>query len=276
MRDTLAEACPQEEVRAMVRTVMEEVCGVPPYKLLAGDDRPLRLREQRRLEHITKRLCAHEPLAYVLGTAHFFGLRLKVGRSVLIPRPETEELVEHILMRSEGAAADMLDVGTGSGCIACALALRWPASRVTVIDVSARALSVARRNAAAAGVAIRFVQADLLKERSMAAALGEASFDVVVSNPPYVRESERATMSPNVLDYEPWRALFVPDGKPLLFYEALVRLSQRRLRPQGMLYVEINESLGRETADLMCRAGMREVELLKDIRGRDRFIQARR
>jgi release factor glutamine methyltransferase len=144
------------------------------------------------------------------------------------------------------------------------------------LDVSSIALYVAGYNAAETGVSVHFVRADLLQDSSVEEALEEASFDMIVSNPPYVRMSEQAAMSRNVLDYEPWRALFVQDDRPLLFYEILLRLAQRRLRPQGMLYVEINESLGQETAALMREAGMRDVEVLKDMRGRDRFIQARR
>jgi release factor glutamine methyltransferase len=274
MRKGLERVYLREEAHALVRAVMEEVCEVPPYKLLAGDDRPLGTREERRLSKITKRLADCEPLAYVLGRAYFCGLRLKVNRKVLIPRPETEELVEKIAAGCEGKELEILDVGTGSGCIACALAAKLPQVHVTAIDISVSALSTAQGNAQSSGVRVSFAKADMLREQSMDAALGAALFDVIVSNPPYVRESEKAVMAPNVLNYEPPRALFVPDEKPLLFYEGLVGLARKRLKPGGVFYVEINEALGRETETLVRESGLKEVEIQRDMRGCDRFIRA--
>lgn len=255
---------------------------MPPYRFLSGEDRPLEPEEAQRLSKITERLMACEPLAYVLGRAYFCGLWLEVNPAVLIPRPETEELVERVNAALAekvkgggcGEELEILDVGTGSGCIACALAMKWPKARVKAIDLSARALSTAQRNAGSLAVGITFAEADMLREQSMDEALGETLFDVVVSNPPYVRESEKEAMAPNVLDYEPPEALFVEDGKPLLFYQALVPLACKRLKAGGLFYAEINEALGRETERLAQEWGLKEVEVQRDLSGRERFIRA--
>jgi release factor glutamine methyltransferase len=274
MRKALEEVYTREEASVMVRAVLEEVCGIPPYKLLSGEDRRLEEGEELRLSKITERLTSYEPLGYVLGRVYFFGLWLEVNRAVLIPRPETEELVEKVLEQCKGEELEILDVGTGSGCIACALAAKLPSAYVTAIDSSPEALSMARRNAQSAGVRVSFAVADMLGEESMDEVLGEAFFDVIVSNPPYVRESEKAKMGRNVVDYEPACALFVPDARPLLFYEGLVRLAHRRLKLGGLFYAEINEALGVETATLVRALGLQEVEIQRDMRGNDRFIRA--
>jgi release factor glutamine methyltransferase len=254
---------------------MEEVCEVKAYKLMGGEDRLLSAEEVERLAGIEERLLLHEPLGYVLGKVYFQGLWLEVNRRVLIPRPETEELVEKIVVWGTGKAeVDILDVGTGSGCIACALAVWLPGARVRGVDKSAGALATAVANARRVGVEVRFGEADMLEGESMDAALGEESFDMIVSNPPYVRESEKVRMSANVVEYEPGEALYVPDARPLVYYEALVELSRKRLRRGGVLYVEINEALGKETASLVRSGGFKEVELQQDMSGRDRYIQA--
>ncbi len=186
------------------------------------------------------------PLQYVLGETEFCGLRLAVDESVLIPRPETEELVRRMLEElPDDRPLRILDIGTGSGAIAIALAWKFPQSKVFAVDVSSEALATARRNAGANGVKIQFSRCDILREKP------GGRFDAIVSNPPYVRESERAAMHRNVVDHEPHAALFVPDNDPLLFYREIARWGRGTLNGGGALYFEINEAFGRQTAELL-------------------------
>lgn len=223
--------------------------------------------EAGRLRQMAKRLAAHEPLQYVCGQCFFCGLRLSVGPGALIPRPETEQLVELIDQWAGGRGGlRVLDIGTGSGCIALALGHGLEGAKVSAIDFSAQAVEMARANADGTGV--RVWRQDVMT--ASPAELGE--YDIVVSNPPYVRLSEREGMEANVLDHEPESALFVPDDDPLVFYRRIASLCVSGLLAEGGgLFFEINEALGRETADTMRAAGLRGVEVRKDYLGKDRF-----
>lgn len=223
--------------------------------------------EAGRLRQMAKRLAAHEPLQYVCGQCFFCGLRLSVGPGALIPRPETEQLVELIGQWARGRGGlRVLDIGTGSGCIALALSHRLEGAKVSAIDFSARAVEMARANADGTGV--RVWRQDVMT--ASPAELGE--YDIVVSNPPYVRLSEREGMEANVLDHEPESALFVPDDDPLVFYRRIASLCVSGLLAEGGgLFFEINEALGRETADTMRAAGLRGVDVRQDYLGKDRF-----
>ncbi len=216
------------------------------------------------------RLQRHEPIQYVLGEAEFCGRKFEVNASVLIPRPETEELVAWATEAPpapEGGA--ILDIGTGSGCIAVTLAKQFPLAEVWAVDVSAGALAVARRNAEAHGVAVHFVQVDFL---SGSFPVGfPAVFNLVVSNPPYVMVSEKSAMQPNVIGFEPATALFVPDNDPLLFYRHIARFCQRALATGGKYYVETNENLARETARLLESHSL-SAEVRPDMFGKPRFV----
>ncbi|RZK61803.1 MAG: peptide chain release factor N(5)-glutamine methyltransferase [Hymenobacter sp.] len=219
------------------------------------------------------RLLAHEPVQYVLGTAHFAGMELAVSPATLIPRPETEELAQLIAQEQAGRAGlTVLDVGTGSGCLALAVARALQPARTVAVDISGEALAVARRNAARYAPATEFQQLDILLDTP--AGIVPGSLDVLVSNPPYVRESERAQMRENVLDWEPATALFVPDADPLRFYKRLAALATSLLRPGGAVYLEINEALGAETAALLLAGGFEDVRVINDFFGRVRFVRA--
>ncbi|MDQ2769757.1 MAG: peptide chain release factor N(5)-glutamine methyltransferase [Bacteroidota bacterium] len=227
------------------------------------------------LPALQARLLAHEPVQYVLGTAHFAGMALEVTPDTLIPRPETEELVQ--LIEREQASRPgrrVLDVGTGSGCLALALARALPGAEVLAVDISAEALAVARRNAAVWAPAVQFQQVDILA--AMPAGLAAGTLDVLVSNPPYVRASERALMRANVLAWEPATALFVPDDDPLLFYRRLAEIGAQLLAPSGVAYLEINEALGTETAELFTAQGFVDAEVINDMFGRPRMVRAAR
>ena len=219
------------------------------------------------------RLLAHEPVQYVLGTAHFAGLELAVSPATLIPRPETEELLRLVLAEvPTGPGQRLLDVGTGSGALACGLAQARPEADVWAVDVSLAALAVARQNAARYGLAVQFEELNILQ--SLPTSIAAHSLTALVSNPPYVRESERAQMRPNVLAWEPALALFVPDADPLLFYRRLGEVGRTLLRPGGGLYLEINEALAAETQALLAKQGYLAVVFEHDMFGKARLMRA--
>ncbi len=260
----------EREAQQIARIVIEERGGVPLAAQIADPERPCTIADEER---IVRELAAGRPMQYVLGVAEFYSMRLAVREGVLIPRPETEELVARVLEDGLPERPALLDVGCGSGCIAIALAKRWPDARVTAVDLSEQALAVTRENAAALGVAVEVVQADalgdLLPERAEA-------FDRIVSNPPYVLESDRAQMQRNVLDYEPAEALFVPDDDPLRYYRAIACHARRLLRPGGGLWFEIHEEQGPQTMAMLAEEGWVDVQLFRDFRGKNRMICSRK
>ena len=220
------------------------------------------------LEESVRQLAAGRPVQYVLAHTEFCGMTFEVGEGVLIPRPETEELVAAAAAEAVAGTA-ALDVGTGSGCIAVSLARLIPDARVTAVDLSPQALAVARRNAVRLGAEVRFVQADALAGLHE---LPDAAFDLIVSNPPYVPQSDRAAMHVNVRDYEPPEALFVPDDDPLRFYRAIGRAARRLLRPDGRLWFEIYERLADETARLLADEGFGDIAVRRDINDKPRIL----
>lgn len=259
------------EAEWMTRLTLESVTGWSRVDLLVDADKELGEVRVEAVKNIVARLLKHEPLQYILGYEDFMGLKIKVSPSVLIPRPETQELVNIIIDR-EAKASDLsvLDAGTGSGAIAVALSRNLRFARVMAIDNSDAALEVARSNAERLRTPVTFVNADML---SLASLLGEP-FDIIVSNPPYVLDSERAEMSANVLGHEPSVALFVPDSDPLRFYLALARYAAAGgLKPDGRLYFECNPlTIGVLSSQL--EADFDEVEAIRDSFGRKRFIIA--
>ena len=234
-------------------------------------DEPLDLNEEQggRMEEILTRLLRYEPIQYIEGKARFLGRDFHVEPGVLIPRPETEELVERML-KEVPAKARIADIGTGSGCIAVTLALEVPGAQVQAWDISEAALQVAKQNAQALQANVDFIQRDVLvwepEERE--------ALDIIVSNPPYVTEAERDEMEPNVLLYEPEGALFVPNNDPLRFYRRIGELGRDLLVPGGKLYFEINRAHGEETCALLRRQGYTDVHTDKDLSGNDRFVIA--
>lgn len=222
------------------------------------------------LDNIIEELKSWRPVQYIIGYADFYDMELEVGEGVLIPRPETEELVEWIASESRPEAT-ILDVGTGSGCIAIALNRAIKESRVCAIDISSKALDIARRNGNKYAPKVQFVEGDALGEFDK---LFGANFDVVVSNPPYIPESDMELMRKNVLDYEPNNALFVPNNDPLLFYRAIAQTSKRLLKKEGKLYFEIYESLAKEMIAMLEIEGYSDIILREDFRGKPRMICA--
>ena len=227
-----------------------------------------------------------KPIQYITGEAWFYGLRFEVNENTLIPRPETEELVEFILKETSNfqlpaSSLNILDIGTGSGCIPISLKANLPQANVSAIDVSEKALEVAKRNAQSNKVEVNFIQANILEvedlsKLSLPNAQNLLPLDIIVSNPPYVRNLEKEEIKKNVLDYEPHLALFVEDTDALLFYRKIAQLALKNLAPNGLLFFEINQYLGKETVELLENLGFKNIELKKDIYGNDRMVKSTR
>lgn len=237
-------------------------------------DRIFAPEEEKALHQLQARLQTGEPLQYVLGMADFYGLRFKVNPSVLIPRPETEELVFEVLQRGKGKDWQTgLDIGTGSGCIPISLKKNFPAWSLSGMDVSAEALSVASDNAILNKVEVAWLQRDILLPE---ASLGLPNFDFIVSNPPYIPQREKQVMSSRVLDFEPPLALFVPDEDPFLFYRRITEFAVEKLNPQGALFFEVNEFNAKTLLEQMPQSFFGRIELLQDLQGKDRILYAQR
>ncbi|TPD65813.1 peptide chain release factor N(5)-glutamine methyltransferase [Flavobacterium microcysteis] len=229
-------------------------------------------KEIDKWNQVLEKLEKEIPIQYILGKAHFYGLEFEVNENTLIPRPETEELVEWIVKKNEfKGKIKILDIGTGSGCIAISLAKNLPNAEVFAVDVSEKALEMANRNALANKADVVFMQKDILKTENLV-----HDFDLIVSNPPYVRNLEKEEIKKNVLDYEPHLALFVEDDDALLFYRKISELAQNNLKDNGELYFEINQYLGPEMINLLEAKNFKEIELRKDIYGNDRMIFGRK
>ncbi len=258
----------------MLRLIQEVRFGLSPVDICLDGGRELTIEERTEMQNILARLKKKEPVQYVLGRADFCGLSLIVAPGVLIPRPETEELVDWIVADHADSAPALLDVGTGSGCIAVTVAKQLPRAAVSALDVSTEALAIARQNAEEQGVGITFLQTDILLEAE--AESDTPQWDVIVSNPPYVRQSEADEMTVQVMAHEPHLALFVPDDDPLRFYRALAHYATKHLRPGGHLYLEINAALGPDTVRLLTDCGLHDVRLRRDFCDRDRMIRCTR
>ncbi|SDQ69064.1 peptide chain release factor N(5)-glutamine methyltransferase [Flagellimonas zhangzhouensis] len=273
----LGEIYPKEEIDSFFYNCIEHYLKLERFILAIQPEYVLTKEEEQPLFEALSQLKLQKPLQYILGTAHFMDLELQVNENVLIPRPETEELVQWILddcQVERSRDLKVLDIGTGSGCIAIALAKHLPNAKVYALDVSKEAIKVAEENAENNGVEVTFIQQDIL-ELEFELEL-EHKFDIIVSNPPYVRKLEKQEIQNNVKDFEPHLALFVKDNNPLVFYEAIAQFSKNHLVENGKLYFEINQYLGEETATLLKAHNFSEIELRKDIFGNDRMLKATR
>ncbi len=271
-RQSLAGHFPADEALALSRAVYSEIAGYTPVDIVLRKDTTISDFTRRRIDEVVNRLLADEPLQYILGHTRFYGFDIIVSPSVLIPRPETEELVD-MIVKDWGDRTDLrvLDICSGSGCIAVALAryLKFPI--VSGVDVSGAAIEVARRNAAALKVKVDFEIADALTMKMP----DEPQYDIIVSNPPYVLESEAKTMDANVIDYEPKIALFVPDDDPLKFYKVIGRYAVAGLLPGGKLYLEINPLEVGPLCEMLSSLGLNDVHSVADMTGRQRFVIAK-
>jgi len=229
-----------------------------------------KLSESELLTHrsYVKRLLTNEPVQHIIGETEFYGLPFFVNQDVLIPRPETEELIDLILTSTKNSDLNILDIGTGTGCIPITLKSNLPLTKVTAIDISEKALDTATKNATLNKVDIQFIQKDILTEDLNDLHL----FDIIISNPPYVLESDKLKMSKNVLDFDPALALFVEDTNPLLFYKRITKLATNKLTPNGQLFFEIHENFGKETEQLLIDSGFIGTRIIKDMQGKDRIV----
>ena len=270
LRTALRPLYGNRETEAIIKLIFHYVKGWNTVDILTHEPDTLSPFIRSEIDGILKRLLNYEPIQYITGEARFHGLELHVTPDVLIPRPETSELVD-IIVGKAGETTDLrvLDVATGSGCIAVALARALLFPKVTALDISAPALEVARRNAADLKVKVEFIEADIFTWTP-----DGAKYDIIVSNPPYIDESERASMERNVLDYEPSSALFVPDDDPLRFYRRITQLAASALVAGGRLYYEINARHADQLAREIAGDGFSDVEIVKDSFGHDRFITA--
>ena len=261
------------EARSTVRLLLEDVAFASPVDVMCHGERPLEPETVDLLLSMADRIAAGEPPQYVVGRARFCGVYLQVTPATLIPRPETEGLVDIITDRHRGGRdLRVLDIGTGSGCIAIALSRALPFARVDACDISAEALEVARSNARGLRAAVDFFRCDILREPLPDSPL----YDVIVSNPPYIARSEAADMEQRVLRYEPHTALFVDDADPLLFYRAIARYARAALRPEGSLYFEINPLFATQLEQMLHAEGFARVDVQRDYCGRQRFAIAQR
>jgi len=268
IEEQLSDVYLSDEARFISRWIVEELYRVSPtdiaLDITLGNDGG----KDEKLHGIIERLLRNEPIQYILGKAYFFGRVFFVSPDVLIPRQETEELVSMIRDETKGMPCSVLDIGTGSGCIAITLSLELKEARVYACDISGKALSLAVKNRDNLSSTVDFFQLDILQEQ-----LPEKEYDIIVSNPPYVRESEKALLHKNVLDYEPGQALFVPDDDPLLFYREIASQASRRLTDTGTLYFEINEALGADLMELLFSLHYAGI-IQKDLNGKERIIRA--
>lgn len=270
-KEQLHDLYEEQEGVAILKLLASYVLHLEDAQLLLATKKELLPEQEEVLEASLEEVVKGVPVQYVLGGTTFYGLDLYVEPGVLIPRQETEELVDWIL-KEEAEAKQILDVGVGSGCITIALGRNLKNAHLTAIDVSFKALDLARENCDLYDLRPTFLSGDILKWQDY----GLGQYDVIVSNPPYIREFEKKVMHRNVLEHEPETALFVPDNNPLLFYEAIAELGQVHLNEGGSLYFEINEALGEETVALLEHKAYRNVELRQDLNGKNRMVRAQK
>ena len=271
-RTELGGIYPDNEIRNIGYLVSEHLLNYSKIDFHLNDQQPISAEMAEKFRQSLKRLKKGEPVQYITGSTEFYGLPFRVDRRVLIPRPETEELVNWIIRENTDLPVRIFDVGTGSGCIAVSLAVNLPRARVSACDVSEDALNLAMSNAETNRTAIRFFTFDLLDQKIIL----PGKYEVIVSNPPYVRQGEKIFMRSNVLDYEPELALFVPDADPLLYYRGLALMGRKYLQDGGKLYLEINESFASEVARLLENAGFYGIEIRKDLNGKARMVRGRK
>ena len=270
IRSELQGLYPDTEIKSFSNLIIEKVSGFSRTEIIVNKNTLFSVEQRHVIENFIEKLKEYVPIQYILGETEFFGLPFHVNESVLIPRPETEELVDWIRNENDrNANPGILDIGTGSGCIAISLKHEFINATVDAFDISEKALETAQNNATLNKLEVTFSKVDILNTPEM-----EQKWDIIVSNPPYVTELEKSEILPNVLDYEPHLALFVPDNNPLLFYRCIAIFAQQHLKPRGKLYFEINRQFGKATVDLLTAMGFGNVELRKDISGNDRMVRA--
>jgi release factor glutamine methyltransferase len=261
---------PKEEIKGFIKWSFKHVCNYSSIDLTIHSKSFLSNAHSEPLLIIIERLKTFEPIQYIIGETEFYGLKIKVNPNVLIPRPETEELVDWIIKDNKDKSITILDIGIGSGCIAIALKKNLPLAIIIAIDISENALNIAKENALLNEVSIDFRKINILDKTERNTLHG---IDLIVSNPPYIANQEKYQMEKNVLDYEPHLALFVPDENPLLFYKEILDFAIEKFNKEGVVYCEINENKVLELINLFGEKGLKDFEFRKDIRGKDRMMK---
>jgi release factor glutamine methyltransferase len=269
-----------QETGSITLMVLEELTGMSRARIKAFPEDDVPADAIEKLIAILEELKTGKPVQYILGTTEFYGLNFLVNPAVLIPRPETEELVEWALrsvscgqLTAGNRQLSILDIGTGSGCIAISLKKNLPGAKVTAIDISTNALQTAKQNAVINEVEVEFIEVDILQSQKLKVE-GQKKFNIIISNPPYVTLEDKLQMHQNVTGFEPHTALFVPEHDPLIFYRAIAGFAAEQLEDNGLLFFEINENYGKETVELLSHKEFNNIELIKDMSGRDRMIKA--
>ena len=281
-KDNLKFHFEKNELSGLLRIIFEDAFNINQIKLIADANESFDSENFKKLKNIIKRLKNNEPIQYIIGTAEFYGCKFKVNKNVLIPRPETEELVDLIINKTKNnnKTLRIIDVGTGSGCIAVSLAKNIINTDTYALDISNKALETASENAIKNSVKIIFIKADILNYQILSSVpnLLEDSerlkFDIIVSNPPYVKQSEKKILHKRVLDYEPENAIFVSDENHLIFYDAIANFALKNMSATGRLFVEINENHGNEIVELFKNKGFNNIILINDINGKNRFCSS--
>lgn len=271
IRKELAGIYSVEEIESLIFLIFGKVKGYSRTRFLLARDENLTLEERDKISQIVSRLKNNEPIQYILGETEFYGLSFYSVPGVLIPRPETEELVQWIIQENQNPEPTILDIGTGSGCIAISLRKSIPGSTVLACDISPVCIETTQRNAELNQAEVSVLKYDILNNSPE---VDFPNIDIIVSNPPYVRESEKKLMDKNVLDYEPELALFVSDHEPLIFYSRIADFAQIHLKNGGHLYFEINEAFGKECSEMLQEKGFSEIKLKKDIHDKNRMIRS--
>ncbi|OFX88336.1 MAG: protein-(glutamine-N5) methyltransferase, release factor-specific [Bacteroidetes bacterium GWF2_33_16] len=270
IKSELKSTYPSTEIDAFINIIFHYILKFSRTQIILNEDQILSTKIIQEIDQIISELKVNKPIQYIIGQTEFYNLYFNINSGVLIPRPETEELVHWIINENHKAFYKILDIGTGSGCIAISLAKNMPASIVSAIDVSNEALSLARKNCVLNNVDIQLFYFNILQNNI---SINE-TYDIIVSNPPYVTESEKKFMNPNVIDYEPHLALFVPDNDPLKFYREIIKFAKSHLNQSGKIYFEINESFGPDIALLLEEENFSEIIIKKDINNKNRMIRA--
>ncbi|MDH5476160.1 MAG: peptide chain release factor N(5)-glutamine methyltransferase [Cyclobacteriaceae bacterium] len=257
----------EQEANSIAFLLLEAILGITKTDCIVNTTLHVSLMKDREIKVAIEKLLRHEPIQYVLGKADFYGREFVVDANVLIPRNETEELVQLIINENKASNLKIVDIGTGSGCIPISLYLALDNAEVEAVDISEAALAIAQQNASALDAHITFNHFDILSGTPL-----PNQYHIIVSNPPYVTQNEKTLMRPNVLNFEPHLALFVEDNDPLIFYNAIVQHSKHSLYNEGRLYFEINENLGVEVASIMENAGFKKTRIIQDLNGKDRIV----
>ena len=265
----LIEIYPEPEINALATIIIKTLFGVSRLHAIIQLQDPISKKKADEIITICNELRSGKPLQYILEETSFYNCIIRVNPHVMIPRPETEELVDLIIKENRGYRGEILDAGCGSGCIAIALAVNLPGTKVTGIDISEEAIRISQENALLNNAVVSFLQTDILNPGLKS----PDSMGIIVSNPPYILESEKVYIAKNVLDFEPHRALFVPDSDPLLYYKAILKMAEKILIPSGKVYFEINEAFGLQMTGLLKSTGFSSVEVIRDINGKDRIVK---